>query len=89
MASTIPSILIVHSDRKTQRTVQRILGVTGYRVDVADDLDQAVRLLQHSRPVLVVVGLATVVPVPVATWDTVLGDSSTGSCEEHAQVLAP
>jgi len=54
VASTIPSILIVHSDRKTQRTVQRILGVTGYRIDVADDLDQAVRLLAHSRPVLVV-----------------------------------
>jgi CheY-like chemotaxis protein len=48
------SILIVHSDRKTQRTVQRILGVTGYRVDVADDLAQAIRLLAHSRPVLVV-----------------------------------
>ena len=54
VASSVPSILIVHSDRKTQRTVQRILGVTGYRVDVADDLDQAVRLLQHSTPVLVV-----------------------------------
>lgn len=52
--SRVPSILIVHPDRKTQRVVQRILGVTGYRVDVADDLDQAVRLLQHSRPVLVV-----------------------------------
>jgi CheY-like chemotaxis protein len=51
---TPASILIVHSDRKTQRTVQRILGVTGYRVDVADDLEQAVRLLAHSRPVLVV-----------------------------------
>ena len=48
------SILIVHADRKTQRTVQRILGVTGYRVDVADDLEQAIRLLVHSRPVLVV-----------------------------------
>ncbi len=54
MPGPVPSILIVHSDRKTQRTVQRILGVTGYRVDVADDLDQAVRLLQHSTPVLVV-----------------------------------
>lgn len=51
---SVPSILIVHSDRKTQRTVQRILGVTGYRVDVADDLDLAIRLLQNSRPVLVV-----------------------------------
>jgi CheY-like chemotaxis protein len=50
-----PSILIVHPDRKTQRTVQRILGVTGYRVDVADDVEQAARLLAHLSPVLVVV----------------------------------
>ena len=50
-----PSILIVHPDRKTQRTVQRILGVTGYKVDVADDVEQAVRLLAHLTPVLVVV----------------------------------
>lgn len=50
-----PSILIVHPDRKTQRTVQRILGTTGYRVDIADDLDQGTRLLAHLAPVLVVV----------------------------------
>ena len=50
-----PSILIVHPDRKTQRTVQRILGTTGYRVDIADDIDQGTRLLVHLSPVLVVV----------------------------------
>ncbi|HSK04250.1 MAG TPA: response regulator [Kofleriaceae bacterium] len=50
-----PSILIVHPDRKTQRTVQRILGTTGYRVDVADDLEQGTRLLAHLSPALVVV----------------------------------
>jgi CheY-like chemotaxis protein len=50
-----PSILIVHPDRRTQRIVQRVLGSTGYRVDVADDLDQGVRLLTHLQPVLVVV----------------------------------
>ncbi len=49
-----PSILIVHPDRKTQRIVQRILGVTGYRVDIADDLDQGVRLMAHLQPILVV-----------------------------------
>ncbi len=49
------SILIVHPDRKTQRAVQRILGVTGHRVDIADDLDQGIRLMQHNPPVLVVV----------------------------------
>ncbi|HET7500189.1 MAG TPA: hypothetical protein VFK02_04275 [Kofleriaceae bacterium] len=48
------SILIVHPDRKIQRTVQRILGGTGHAVDVADDLEQAVRLLTHLSPVLVV-----------------------------------
>ena len=51
----VPSILIVHPDRKTQRIVQRILGVTGYRVDIADDLEQAIRLLANVSPVLVVV----------------------------------
>ncbi len=50
-----PSILIVHPDRKTQRTVQRILGTTGHRVDVADDLEQGTRLLAHLAPALVVV----------------------------------
>ena len=50
-----PTILIVHPDRKTQRTVQRILGVTGYKIEIADDLEQATRLLQHVAPRLVVV----------------------------------
>jgi CheY-like chemotaxis protein len=49
------SILIVHPDRKTQRTVQRVLGVTGFRVDIADDLEQGIRLMQHQAPLLVVV----------------------------------
>lgn len=35
--------------------MQRVLGSTGYRVDIADDLDQGVRLLSHLQPVLVVV----------------------------------
>jgi len=49
-----PSILIVHPDHKTQRTVQRVLGGTGYGIDVADDLGQAVRLIAHLEPILVV-----------------------------------
>ena len=49
------SILIVHPDRKTQRTVHRILGGTGYRVEIADALEQGLRLLQHVAPRLVVV----------------------------------
>ncbi len=55
MTARVPSILIVHPDRKTQRIVQRILGVTGYTVDVADDLDQGTRLIAHLQPVLVVI----------------------------------
>ena len=51
----VPSILIIHPDRKTQRIVQRILGVTGYRVDIADDLDQGIRLMTNLHPLLVVV----------------------------------
>jgi DNA-binding response OmpR family regulator len=49
------SILIVTPDRKTQRTVQRILGVTGYHVEIADELEQGMRLMQHRTPLLVVV----------------------------------
>ncbi len=51
-------ILIVHPDRKTQRTVQRILGVTGHQVDIADDLDQGIKLMQHRAPILVIVDSA-------------------------------
>jgi CheY-like chemotaxis protein len=56
----VPSILIVHPDRKTQRIVQRILGTTGYRIDIADDLDQGLRLMNNLQPVLVVVDGAAV-----------------------------
>lgn len=56
------SILIVHPDRKTQRTVQRILGATGHRIDVADDVDQAERLLAQTQPVLVVLDGAMDMP---------------------------
>src|SRR5258706_12018153 len=52
---TAGSILIVHTERRTQRTVQRILGGIGYRLDVADDLAQAERLLAPIAPALVVV----------------------------------
>ena len=53
--SRAPSILVVHPDRKTQRIVQRILGATKYSIDIADNLEQASRLLQNLTPVLVVV----------------------------------
>jgi DNA-binding response OmpR family regulator len=56
----VPSILIVHPDRKTQRIVQRILGVTGYGIDVADDLEQGSRLLAHLSPILVVIDGAAI-----------------------------
>jgi CheY-like chemotaxis protein len=64
------SILIVHPDRKTQRVVQRVLGVTGYRVDIADDLELGIRLLQHQAPLLVVVdGSAAASPYADAFFD--------------------
>jgi DNA-binding response OmpR family regulator len=50
-----PSILIVHPDRRTQRIVQRVLGGTGYHIDIADDLEHGQRLLGHLAPVLVVI----------------------------------
>ena len=49
------SILIVHPDRKTQRVVQRILGVTGHPIDLADSLDEGIELMQQQAPLLVVV----------------------------------
>lgn len=51
---TTPSIVIVHSDRRIQRIIQRVLGGTGYPIDVASDLDHAVHMLEDRRPVLVV-----------------------------------
>jgi CheY-like chemotaxis protein len=48
-------ILVVHPDRKAQRIVQRILGATGYRIDVADDLAHATRLVEQAAPRLVVI----------------------------------
>ena len=55
-----PSILIVHADRKTQRIVQRILGVTGYRVDICDELEQGTWFLSRHAPTLVVVDGAAI-----------------------------
>jgi len=49
------SILVVHPDRKTQRTVHRVLGATGHRIDIADDVDQATRILPHVVPLLVII----------------------------------
>ncbi len=55
------SILIVHPDRKTQRIVHRILGVTGYQIELADNLAQATALVDQLGPRLVVtdVGVAS------------------------------
>ena len=64
------SILIVHPDRKTQRVVHRILGVTGYRIEIADQLEQGLRLLQHVSPKLVVVdGSAASAPLATAFFE--------------------
>jgi DNA-binding response OmpR family regulator len=66
----VPSILIVHPDRKTQRILQRILGVTGYRVDISDDLDQGIRLMDHVQPVLVVIDGSAVLSARVGDFFT-------------------
>ena len=55
-----PSILVLVPDRKTQRVVQRILGATLHRVEVADAVDQADRMLHHRTPALLVVDGALV-----------------------------
>jgi hypothetical protein len=59
-----PSILIVHPDRKSQRTLQRILGTMGIRIEIADDLDQARRMLAHLTPLLVILDGALALTVP-------------------------
>lgn len=51
----LPPILLVHPDRKAQRTVQRILGGTGLPIDIADDLGQGFHRLADGAPILVVV----------------------------------
>ena len=88
------SILIVHPDRKTQRTVQRILGATGHRVDVADDLEQAARLLAHLQPVLVVIDGALFASDPRATTELVAAANAEacmtllgGSALDHVPVI--
>jgi CheY-like chemotaxis protein len=75
-----PSILVVHPDRKTQRTVQRILGATGHRIDVAEDVDQAVRLLGHTTPALIVVDGATVLATRAASLLDAARAHATAAC---------
>jgi DNA-binding response OmpR family regulator len=74
------SILIVHPDRKTQRIVQRILGVTGYRVDIADDLEQAIRLMQHVAPLLVVIDGSAAMSPHAPTFFTAAKNKGTEAC---------
>ena len=52
------SILVVHPDRKTQRVVHRILGVTGHAVEIADSLARATAALAAAAPRLVVIDAA-------------------------------
>jgi CheY-like chemotaxis protein len=68
--SRAPSILVVHPDRKTQRILQRILGVTRYSIDIADDLEQGLRLLSNLTPILVVVDASAVSSPLVAEFFT-------------------
>lgn len=79
-AVRVPSILIVHPDRKTQRTVQRILGVTGYKIDIADDLDQGTRLMGHLDPVLVVVDGSAVTSPRVAEFFAAARERGAEAC---------
>ncbi len=47
-------ILVVHSDRKTQRIVHRILGATLCTIDAVDNITQARKLLGQRVPALIV-----------------------------------
>lgn len=74
------SILIVHPDRKIQRTVQRILGGTGHGIDVADDVGQAARLLAHLAPILVVVDGSAVASPSIEPFFAVAKARGAESC---------
>jgi DNA-binding response OmpR family regulator len=74
------SILIVHPDRKIQRTMQRVLGGTGYRLDIADDLVQGVRLISQLAPALVVVDGGLVVSPTVSQFFAAAKASGTEAC---------
>jgi hypothetical protein len=88
--------LVVHPDRKTQRIVQRILGVTRYSIDIADDFEQGLRLLANLNPILVVVDASAAASPQVAEFFaqartrgaeacmTLLGG---GSAEQVPQIL--
>ena len=52
---TESAIVVVHPDRKTQRIVQRVLGVSGHRIEIADELAQATRLVEQIQPLLVII----------------------------------
>jgi CheY-like chemotaxis protein/anti-sigma regulatory factor (Ser/Thr protein kinase) len=54
MSGTRGLILVLHPDRKSQRTIHRILGATLYTIDVVDSLAQAQKLLTHRVPELIV-----------------------------------
>ena len=49
------TILVVHGDKKTQRTVHRILGGTFCPIEIVDSLDEAEARLAGTHPFLLVV----------------------------------
>lgn len=55
MSAPIRPILIVHGDKKTQRTVHRILGGTFCPIEIVDTLAEAEARLAEIHPFLVVV----------------------------------
>jgi CheY-like chemotaxis protein/anti-sigma regulatory factor (Ser/Thr protein kinase) len=73
-----PSILVVHPDRKTQRTVQRILGGSGHVVEVAGDLERASFLIAQLAPLLVVIDGGA---VSLPGIDELLADARTQGTE--------
>lgn len=62
MTGATPHILIVHEDRKAQRTLHRILGSTLCSVDAVDNLAQAQQVIDRHVPALVVVDHALAGP---------------------------
>jgi hypothetical protein len=75
-----PSILVLIPDRKTQRVVQRILGATLHRVEVAESIEQAERMIAHRTPTLLVVDGALVAQGTVTHLLTTAAARGTDAC---------
>lgn len=73
-------ILVVHADRKTQRTIHKILGSTLCTIDVVDTLGQADELIAQNVPNMVVIDHTMVVTEPGELFVSRAAELGAGAC---------